>query len=56
MVDPNLKVYGTSNIRVADNSVMPMLVSAHTQVRMVFLMMLLIYSCVYSVDNGICRR
>lgn len=32
MVDSDLKVYGTSNIRVADNSVMPLLVSAHTQV------------------------
>ncbi|KXN83980.1 Glucose oxidase, partial [Leucoagaricus sp. SymC.cos] len=31
VVDTNLKVYGTSNIRVTDNSVMPLLVSAHTQ-------------------------
>ncbi|KAJ3566725.1 hypothetical protein NP233_g6822 [Leucocoprinus birnbaumii] len=31
VVDTNLKVYGTSNIRVADVSVMPLLVSAHTQ-------------------------
>lgn len=32
VVDPNLKVYGTANIRVADNSISPLLVSAHTQV------------------------
>ncbi|KAF9451318.1 GMC oxidoreductase [Macrolepiota fuliginosa MF-IS2] len=31
VVDSNLKVYGTSNIRVVDNSIMPLLVSAHTQ-------------------------
>ncbi|EKM74904.1 hypothetical protein AGABI1DRAFT_109751 [Agaricus bisporus var. burnettii JB137-S8] len=31
VVDPNLKVYGTANIRVADNSISPLLVSAHTQ-------------------------
>jgi len=31
VVDSKLKVYGTSNIRVVDNSIMPLLVSAHTQ-------------------------
>ncbi|KAF8331596.1 hypothetical protein F5887DRAFT_1081185 [Amanita rubescens] len=31
VVDSNLKVYGTSNIRVVDNSILPLLLSAHTQ-------------------------
>ncbi|KAF8064121.1 hypothetical protein FPV67DRAFT_1671869 [Lyophyllum atratum] len=31
VVDPSLKVYGTKNIRVADVSIMPVLLSAHTQ-------------------------
>ncbi|KAF8621489.1 hypothetical protein AX15_007776 [Amanita polypyramis BW_CC] len=31
VVDANLKIYGTSNIRVADVSIMPLLISAHTQ-------------------------
>ncbi|PFH50002.1 GMC oxidoreductase [Amanita thiersii Skay4041] len=33
VVDAQLKVYGTCNIRVADVSIMPLLISAHTQVR-----------------------
>lgn len=31
VVDPELKVYGTQNIRVADLSVVPLHMSAHTQ-------------------------
>jgi len=31
VVDPTLKVYGTSNVRVADSSILPLLLSAHTQ-------------------------
>lgn len=31
VVDPNLKVWGTSNIRVSDLSIVPMIVSVHTQ-------------------------
>ncbi|TFK79184.1 GMC oxidoreductase [Polyporus arcularius HHB13444] len=31
VVDPNLKVYGTKNIRVADLSTLPLLTAAHTQ-------------------------
>ncbi|KAJ3554276.1 hypothetical protein NM688_g3197 [Phlebia brevispora] len=30
-VDANLKVYGTKNVRVADNSIIPLHISAHTQ-------------------------
>ena len=31
VVDTNLKVYGTSNLRVADLSIVPLQVAAHTQ-------------------------
>lgn len=31
VVDPNLLVYGTKNIRVADLSIAPLHVAAHTQ-------------------------
>jgi choline dehydrogenase-like flavoprotein len=31
VVDPTLRVYGTTNIRVADSSILPLLLSAHTQ-------------------------
>ena len=31
VVDPSLKVYGTSNIRVADTSIIPLHVGAHIQ-------------------------
>jgi len=31
VVDPQLRVYGTTNVRVADISIMPLHVAAHTQ-------------------------
>jgi choline dehydrogenase-like flavoprotein len=30
VVDPTFKVYGTANVRVADASVIPQLISGHT--------------------------
>ncbi|KAL6309726.1 alcohol oxidase [Sparassis latifolia] len=36
VVDPQLKVYGTSNIRVVDLSVVPLHIAAHTQATPVF--------------------
>ena len=31
MVDSSLRVYGTTNVRVVDASVFPILIAAHTQ-------------------------
>lgn len=31
VVDPELKVYGTSNVRVVDISIIPLHITAHTQ-------------------------
>jgi len=31
VVDPKLKVYGTKNVRVADLSIVPLHIAAHTQ-------------------------
>lgn len=33
VVDPNLRVYGTANLRIADLSIVPLHVAAHTQCR-----------------------
>jgi len=31
VVDPELKVYGTTNLRIADISIVPLHIAAHTQ-------------------------
>lgn len=37
VVDPNLKVYGLSNVRIADASVYPIQFAAHVRISFVFL-------------------
>lgn len=43
VVDPNLRVYGTSNLRIVDASIMPLIIGAHLQ------------ATVYAIAERVCR-